>query len=172
MPFARHRTICAFELRESGEKGSLFVTSRHHRRASLFMILFQILTLVAFVLLWLRHRMKWVGDLICGVGISISIAFLLALLRLRTTTWELRTDREKKWVMLSERRLFGTLTERWKLGADRVQEIVFSRGVPPSVVVVLAEGRQLVVDQGLQEEELGRLARHLAEALGRPLRES
>jgi hypothetical protein len=172
MPFARHRTICAFELRESGEKGSLFATSRLHRRASLFMILFQVLTLAAFVLLWLRHRMKWVGDLICGLGISISIAFLLALFRLRLTRWELRTDREKHRVTLSERRLWGSWKTRWELGADRVQEVVFSGGAPASVMLVLGDGRQMVIDQGLQEEGLRRLAGELSEALGRPLRRS
>jgi len=170
MPFVRQVTTCSLELRESNERGALFVKSRHHRRTSTFMVVFQGLMLGGFVVLWIQHRMRWVGNVICGAGVALSLAFVLALLWLRLTRWELRTDREKQRVTFREKRPFGPWVERWTLVASEAGEVVFSHPGNWAVEIVLGDGRRLVVDQGLQEEELGRLAGSLAEALGRPIR--
>lgn len=115
MPIVRSRTH-SFELAEEGPDGSLFVTSRSRRRTGTVFVVFQVILLAGFIALSFGHRVGWLGNLICGLGASVTLLLTLFSLALRLRAWELRLDRVEQRVTFRERSPLRGWIECWTLG--------------------------------------------------------
>jgi hypothetical protein len=166
MPGIGTSTACALELRRDDADGALFANSRHQKIATACM-----LTIAAIVatpcVRWLAEGPTSIMTIFPAVGIAMSLFFAASILRHVLTRRELFVDRVGRRVTFRERPLWGSWSDLWTVDRASVESVTLRRTKNWEVLLSLADGRRILVDAGLQDEELRRLASFMADALDR-----